>query len=297
MGAEETVNCEICGGAAPLAMLVANYKHFRCPSCRHLFVSPRPPRDELDRFYADASYYDSAEQQAGRLQREARTRARLLLKYCEEFKLEPRLLDVGCASGLFMSVAAGHGFSVVGQDRSPAIAERARSTHGFDVRIGTIEDAAGADEKFPVVTAWEVVEHAREPGAFLGSLTSLIKPDGLLAISTPMADGIPARILRHRNPMLCPPEHLSIFSRRSIVKLAGAFGLKCIHFSSFSNLDTRGLASGLSRVLFGKPASQVGLLQKSLCLGAAGLAAWVPRLIDRAGYGTEMLVVFRKSGE
>ena len=294
MDNNEKVACEICHQPSRLALVIKGYQHFRCSTCDHLFVWPRPSQVELDRFYADASYYDGAELQVQRIHREATARVKLLSGFCDEFNLKRRLLDVGCASGYFMSVAMENGFTVVGQDRSQEIADRAKSKYGFDVKVGTIEDNLTDTEAFPVVTAWEVVEHARDPEAFFRAFSNIVSPHGILAISTPMGDGLPAKILRQNYPMLTPPEHLSIFSSKSILLLAEKFGFKQIYSSSFSNLDIRGMASGFSRIMFGKKLNDVSSLKQMISLGVGGTCFAVPWVVDKIGYGTEMMVIFRK---
>jgi len=51
-------------------------------------------------------------------------------------------------------------------------------------RNGTAEELAAEGQKFPVITALEVIEHVAEPVEFLASLASLLAPGGLLFLST-----------------------------------------------------------------------------------------------------------------
>src|SRR6266852_5104861 len=92
-------DCEICRGSALHWKNIAGFRHFRCSSCQHLFVFPRPTQDELDSFYQLGQYYDSAEKQRDRLTKDAHSSLQLLEALVKQYGLEKKILDVGCASG------------------------------------------------------------------------------------------------------------------------------------------------------------------------------------------------------
>jgi hypothetical protein len=139
------------------------------------------------------------------------------------------------------------------------------------------------------------VEHTIDPRAFFSALARNVAAGGLLALSTPLANGVPARLLGARFPMLTPPEHLSIFTRKSINLLASEFGFKEVSYRSFSNLGPKSLASGLARFLFGKGIDEVSGIPRSICQAAGLSLGWAPRVVDSAGWGTEMEIIFRHS--
>lgn len=286
--------CEICASQALFFADISGFGHFRCASCKHLFVYPPPTPEILERFYSGGSYYDSALAQAARLTVEANQRLELLERLSAQQGLPRRLLDVGSAAGLFLSAARRRGWEATGVERSPVMAARAAECSDARVVLGIFESMEVLGAPFPVVTAWEVLEHAIAPVAFFAALARATADGGLLALSTPRSDGIPARLLGRRFPMICPPEHLNLFSRESLRLLARREGLTEIAYSSFSNLSAASLGSGFSRLLFDRDISSVHPLQRRL-LQAAGFAlSWVPGLIDKVGLGTEMQVVFVK---
>jgi SAM-dependent methyltransferase len=286
--------CEICVGAARFWREIAGYRHYRCAACGHLQVFPRPSQDELDAFYQKGEYYDGADLQQERLARDARARLGLLEQLAATLGLGRRVLDIGCATGIFLSAAASRGWDAHGVERSEKMAQRARSVAGGKVSVGILESMAVPGAPYPVVTAWEVVEHALDPRSFFRALASNVGSGGLLAVSTPLSNGLPARVLGARYPMLMPPEHLSLFTRRSLGKLAEDFGFDEVDYRSFSNLNAGSLASGLCRLLTGKRLENAGQVARSACLAAGFAGAWLPAVVDALGYGTEMQVVFRK---
>ena len=50
--------------------------------------------------------------------------------------------------------------------------------------MGTVEELAEEARLFDVVSAMEVIEHAADPKRFVATAASLVKPGGLLLVST-----------------------------------------------------------------------------------------------------------------
>jgi SAM-dependent methyltransferase len=289
------ISCDICRKDAQFWATIVSYDHYRCAKCGHLFVYPKPSQQELDNFYLNGRYYDKAEGEKARLVKEASLRMEKLQRLATRFNLSRRLLDVGCASGYFIRQAATAGWYATGVDRSEDIARRARESSGAEVFSGRIEQMELGKGAFSIVTAWEVVEHTTDPRAFFSALARNVAAGGLLALSTPLANGVPAKLMGTRFPMLTPPEHLSLFTRQSIKLLASEFGFKEVSYRSFSNLGPRSLASGLSKLLIGKNIGQAPVFFRSLWNLTGVALAWIPMIVDSIGLGTEMEIIFRYS--
>ena len=99
------------------------------------------------------------------------------------------ILDIGCGAGLLAEPLSRLGAVVSGIDPAAGLIEVARAhaaATGADLtyRVGTVEDLAREGAKFDVVLAMEVVEHVNDVPAFVASAASLLKPGGLIALST-----------------------------------------------------------------------------------------------------------------
>lgn len=99
------------------------------------------------------------------------------------------LLDIGCGGGLLSEPMARLGATVTGVDASErniatASVHAARQDLGIDYHQGTAEALAGSGAQFDVVLALEIVEHVADVDLFLASCGRLVKPGGLLFLST-----------------------------------------------------------------------------------------------------------------
>ena len=99
------------------------------------------------------------------------------------------ILDVGCGGGLICEPLTRLGARVTGLDPAAENIEAAcrhAAGQGLDItyRAGRIEDLAAESATFDAVVCLEVVEHVPDPAAFLKTLAELVRPGGLMLLST-----------------------------------------------------------------------------------------------------------------
>lgn len=99
-----------------------------------------------------------------------------------------RWLDLGCAYGFLVEEARGAGFRAVGLDAS-AYALRQASGHAGEaagrLAQGHAETLPFADDRFDVVSAFDLVEHVPDPERLLVEVARVLRPGGLLLAATP----------------------------------------------------------------------------------------------------------------
>lgn len=98
-----------------------------------------------------------------------------------------RVLDVGCGGGILCESMARRGAEVIGIDAEAEAIKAAKEhaqNNGLTVRYlcTPIEDYE--DNAFDVITCMEMLEHVHRPEQVLHHCRRLLKPDGLLFLST-----------------------------------------------------------------------------------------------------------------
>jgi 2-polyprenyl-6-hydroxyphenyl methylase/3-demethylubiquinone-9 3-methyltransferase len=99
-----------------------------------------------------------------------------------------RVLDIGCGAGLLCEPLTRLGAQVIGVDPSASniAAAKLHADRGhlsIDYRCTTVEEM-DVRERFDIVLAMEVVEHVNDVGLFLGRCAAMLKPGGLMVVST-----------------------------------------------------------------------------------------------------------------
>jgi SAM-dependent methyltransferase len=96
-----------------------------------------------------------------------------------------RYLDVGCGAGLAVQIAAGRGARVTGIDAAEALLAIARRrTPNADFRLGDLEELPFPDRSFDVVTGFNSLQYAGNPGVALAQARRVTKPGGSIVVMT-----------------------------------------------------------------------------------------------------------------
>jgi 2-polyprenyl-3-methyl-5-hydroxy-6-metoxy-1,4-benzoquinol methylase len=134
-----------------------------------------------------------------------------------------RMLDIGCGDGSTLDTLAQLGWQVEGVDFDPAAVDGA-ARRGFHVQLGTLEAQRYPDGVFDAVTACHVLEHVREPGAFLRECHRVLRPGGALVVLTPNARSLGHRQFGRAWRGLEPPRHLQVLTAPALGQLAEQAG-------------------------------------------------------------------------
>jgi|SRR3989344_5060019 len=189
---------------------------FKCAKCGTLSVLPTP-RVEPNLY--EQNYFEGGKEGFGYVDYDKDKEAMrgVLTRILEELEgvsSGRNLLDVGAATGYFLDLARAQGWQTSGVEISPFASERARAK-GLSVITGTPGDLPGG-HKFDVITLWDVIEHMPEPNLDVDLLAEMLSPGGVLAIITPDATSLYARLRGLSWHLLVPPEHINCFSRRGL---------------------------------------------------------------------------------
>jgi len=218
-------SCPICGSAASESFMTAScprrgieraFYLYRCGDCRGVYLHPRLSEEELtDIYHAD---YENEWGEGRNLKQKVET---ILVKGVPR-KPPGRLLDVGCGTGQYIAVMERKGWTVAGVDPWAVHFDR-RTLH--PAVIGkTLHDATFDDGSFDVVTLWWAIEHFDNPRDIVRECRRILKPGGLLALSTCNIDSFEARLFGKYWHHLVLPEHCALYSHDVLAELVRSEG-------------------------------------------------------------------------
>jgi SAM-dependent methyltransferase len=224
------VECPVCLSARASSVTRANgLDVLGCRGCGTIYVHPLPSPAETRALYADA--FEGATTgyfaKIGTKMRRSRNRVRALRRFVPQ---GGRFLDVGCSGGFMVEAAREAGFAATGVDlEPPAIGYARKQFPEGTFFCGTIEEfAATSPDRFDVVYSSEVIEHVPDVRSFAHTIARLLRPEGVLYITTPdLTHWSQPRDL-HRRSGFGPPAHCVYFTPKSLIRLLGGAGFDLV---------------------------------------------------------------------
>jgi len=216
--------CPLCANNLPVSFEKNNGKYSYCGACNLVYLKNPLSDETLRKFYANypsntANWHKNESKFYKTIYRQGINSIRNFLTVDS-----PKILDVGCSSGLFLDT-----FGEIYPNASlfgiePNIIEsQIASSKDISLLPHDISNLNPSD--FDFVTLWDVLEHIPNPVKFLRTLKCCLKPEGILFIQVPSCDSISARILQEKCNMYDGIEHLTLFGVRGIHKALDLSGL------------------------------------------------------------------------
>jgi 2-polyprenyl-3-methyl-5-hydroxy-6-metoxy-1,4-benzoquinol methylase len=218
------ISCRICGSEAVPQL----WKGSVCTSCSSISVTDLPSSEELERYYLKFNQ----EYHGGGRAKGAKARQ---LRYAYAY-LEPilslgggkRLLDIGSSTNPFPNIASASGYDVTVLDYlKPADIDR-------KVRFvkGSIEDNKAIHEigvvNFDIVTAFQVIEHCRNPRLMVEHMVRLCRDSGYIIIATPLVNSFSERNALGKTAWFFPPEHIHLITIDGMTKMFDALDCRLV---------------------------------------------------------------------
>jgi 2-polyprenyl-3-methyl-5-hydroxy-6-metoxy-1,4-benzoquinol methylase len=168
-------------------------RYVKCRNCHLIYMNPLETINKTNEYYRKAKNTHAPIVRDSCL-RTAQSQLRLIQKHAGGTDL----LDIGCAQGFFLFNACKAGYAAKGVEISQDAVAYARNEFGLDVEAQSFGELRFGAARFDVVTLWQVLEHVPYPLMMLREVNRILKPGGLVVVSTPNIGGIPARILRKK---------------------------------------------------------------------------------------------------
>jgi 2-polyprenyl-3-methyl-5-hydroxy-6-metoxy-1,4-benzoquinol methylase len=183
------VTCRLCGSPeVTLRIPLEGYAVYRCRTCTAVFTDL--PDEAIEDLYEEEYFSKEFEPYFAALfgDTDDAPLRRHFSRYFEGLERSVtgrRVLDVGCAGGLFLDVARERGWDVEGVEVSERTATVARERRHVPVRVGDVAKLELPPHAYDAVTLMDALEHIAEPGALLDRLRELIATGGVLMLVLP----------------------------------------------------------------------------------------------------------------
>jgi 2-polyprenyl-3-methyl-5-hydroxy-6-metoxy-1,4-benzoquinol methylase len=210
-----------------LDTLIEGGRLLRCEDCHLGFRYPR-----LDKaHYADL--YQAATDQTWQYETSERADWRRAADWLTERVPAGKVLDIGCFDGGFlMSLPDRYskGGIEINADARTRAAER-----GIHILAQDIESLPKGQPVADAVFAFDLAEHVFNPAALLESMVSLVRPGGIVVLSTGNLDARTWRFMGSRYWYCTLAEHVSFLSPRWCEWAAKEMGLTLIAVRTFAH--------------------------------------------------------------
>lgn len=241
----ETVPCPLCGVAEAKPFIEAEddltgkpgrFRFVACSGCGLAYQNPRLKPEHIGAYYDDEYIAHRKKTDWGWLtplyERAMGKHDRDKLALVQQHvALGPgsQVLDVGCGAGTFLAHLRGKtGASATGVDFKDL--SQLPWMQQIDFRHGLLHEQDFGGQRFDLVTMWHFLEHDYEPLRTLARTRDLLAEGGRAVIEVPRLDSLSFRLYHERWPGLQAPQHTMLFTRDTLVSMAGRAGLQVRHW-------------------------------------------------------------------
>jgi 2-polyprenyl-3-methyl-5-hydroxy-6-metoxy-1,4-benzoquinol methylase len=210
-------------------------------------MSPETERKFYEKIYRLNYVKQTAEKQWEVSLPEAHVR---VSRFLNLFTPESRVLEIGCASGSFLSEAKDHVKSVTGIELTKEFVEYAKR-HGMEIKTSLDEIP---DHSFDLIFMFHVLEHIDDPVAFLKSVGKKLARGGKLIVEVPNVDDILVSVYKIKNHLdfYWEVAHHYYFSYKSLSTVLERAG----YSFEIVPLQRYDLSNHINWMLTGKPGGQ-----------------------------------------
>ena len=224
------IRCTVCRSSQSIIVLrKGSLSLHRCLNCGTVFLG-----GYSDGFVPELyAYYDKYANLGKEEAFDPITGARCqdLLSWFSRFGIGREVLDVGCGLGQFVEVANRSGWIAEGLELSRGAVNFARR-QGLPVQELDFLSEEIKPNSYDLVTLFEVIEHIPNPAEFLQRAGEVVRPGGLVYLTTPNFASID-RFLLSQEWEIIHREHLSYFTARTLKALVeNTIGFEILDFET-----------------------------------------------------------------
>jgi SAM-dependent methyltransferase len=219
-----------------------NFPLYECTGCGLLFQDAAAVASRLSDFYPEGYWWRPGSGIGSRFERRYREwvvehdHLRTIRRWFPEGN-SLSMLDIGCGTGLFVSLAGREGFQAAGLESSQEAVRVAHEAGVDSVICGDENLLIDQGRQFDLITLFHVLEHVPEPFKYLRRIQKLLKKPGHLVVQVPNRASLQARLFGRRWYGLDCPRHLNNFTEYAVLAVLGRAGFRIRQVRRFSLRD------------------------------------------------------------
>lgn len=217
-------SCIVCGFETIKFAKSKNYIVYKCRNCGFGYTDNL--RGQQGNYHRDEIYIQEEKLFENIFSRR--------VKEITKFLKAGKVLEIGCSTGLMLSLFNKKGFEVRGIEISKKASEIAIG-RGIEVAVLPFERAKFID-KFDLVVLNHTLEHLENPIKVLEKVKRILAPKGYLVIDLPNFGSPVAKVLRGHWPLLLPQEHLWHFTPKAFQILFKKLNFKILKIKKASGI-------------------------------------------------------------
>lgn len=236
--------CPVCNSTQNSVTIEARdgIKLLKCASCGLAFHNELYSPAEQEEYYGH--YYHEWNLSFSPIND---VRFKELLATFEAHRSSNRILDIGCGSGQLLKVAIEQGWTAYGTEIASGVFEHL-SGLGIDAFGGELQEANYPSRFFDVIYCSEVIEHMVDPCSLVREVSRILRPGGLLYLTTPNYGSLTRRLLGAKWRAI-GREHICYFTPKVLAGMLKGSNFRKVETST-RNIDPHEI-----RKLFGRPSS------------------------------------------
>ncbi|MBF0344343.1 MAG: class I SAM-dependent methyltransferase [Nitrospirae bacterium] len=161
-----------------------------------------------------------------------------------------KLLEIGPGKGTFLKMCIDRGIHAEALELSPNVAQKLTNQLGCNVYPGLLDESVFENETYAMVVAFDVIEHCTDPMQWLKNIYRILKPGGILALSTvniynflyTLGHALYKLQMSRAIEKLYPPYHLYYFTPVTLRKYMSETGFSIMKIQQ-ENYDYRNATS------------------------------------------------------
>lgn len=183
---------------------------------------------------------------------------RALIRRMRRWSRGGRLFEIGCAYGFFLNLCRDR-WTAEGVDVSSEAVRYARATLNLQAGCGDFLDMDLPPDAYDAFCLWDTIEHLARPDRYVEKVARCLRPGGVLFLTTGDIGSLVARWRGSRWRLIHPPTHLFYFSRVTLRRLLGRYGMEVME------MGPQGYCRSLDSMLAGIALQQPeGFLRRAL---------------------------------